>query len=244
MVLSMWKFTGVILAALMAIAGLQKAKAEELQFEPAGAAGVAVVVVVVGGVCVYFLVKTCQRLFPKTPAPSTNSPPEFIGGGVDTAGSWSYYGVVSCYEPQTEQQWPTITMELSGVIQENEHGPYFHLAASRRLDGAEVLQDYDSFQADLARHGITMGPVGTMYYGRNGKPAYEEEVPIRFSESGTEHLVTINSEAGPSIPLVIQRSFDLQTWNNFGYVSVPMGQQFKLVDTTTRQSAFYRIQPR
>jgi len=231
------------LLALLCLSMALPTKADEPHFEPAGAAGVAVVVVVVGGVCVYLLVRTCQKVFPKTPPPSTNSPPD-VRGNTDTAASWSYYAIVSCYEPQSEQQWPQVTMELSGRIEENEQGPFFHLAGSRRLSRLDDSQDYFQFQTDLARHGIALGPVGTMCYGRNGRPAYEEETPIRFSQVAEEHRVTLNSDSGPSIPMVIQRSFDLKAWSDFGFVSVAVGQQFKLIDTTTRQSAFYRIQPR
>jgi len=236
-----------LMLTLLCLSVALPAKADEPdpKFEPAGAAGVAVVVVVVGGVAVYMLVKTCQRLFPKTQAPSTNSP-AFLPGGADTGGSWTYSGWVSCYEPAgAEQQWPQVTMELSGRIDESDEGkPFFRLTASRRLTRAEDSQDMLAFQADLARHGIGVGPIGTMCYGRNGRPAYEEETPIRFSQVGEQHLVTVNSESGPSVPMVIQRSFDLKSWSDYGYVSMPVGQQFKMVDTTTRQSAFYRIQPR
>jgi hypothetical protein len=238
---------GKILLGLLCLSLALPVKADEdSHFEPAGMAGVAVVVVVAGGICVYLLVRTCQRVFPKTPAPSTNEPPNFggISGGTDSAGSWCYYAPVSCYIPQSEQQWPQVTMELSGVIEENEHGPFFHLTASRRMSHEEDSQDFDAFQTDLARHGIAMGPVGSMFFGRNGKPAYEQETPIRFSESNGEHITTLNSDTAPSVLLVVQRSFDLKAWSDFGFVSVPVGQQFKLIDTTTRQSAFYRIQPR
>lgn len=239
LILSMWRFTGIMLAALMALS--TQAEADEPKAE--APVGVAVVVVVVGGVCVYLLARTCQRLFPKTPAPSTNEPPSLNVNGRpdDTAASWSYYGVVSCYEPQFEQ-WPQVTLELSGTIEENEHGPFFALAASKRMTGTQGVQDYDAFQADLARHGITMGPVGTMNYGRNGRPAYEQETPIRFSESGSQHTVTVHADTGPSVPMVVQRSFDLKTWTDFGFVCAPVGQRFTLIDTTTRQAAFYRIQ--
>jgi hypothetical protein len=232
------------LLALLCLSLALPAKAEpESGFEPAGGAGVAVVAVVVGGVIVYFLVKTCQKVFPKTPGPSTNAPPD-VRAGPDSAGSWTYSAWVSCYEPMSDQRWPQVTMELSGSIQEGEEGPFFHLSASRRLTRAEDSLDPLQFQADLARHGIAMGPVGTQCFGRNGRPAEEQETPIRFSQAGSEHLVTVYSDSAPSVPLVIQRSFDLREWRDFGFVSVPMGQQFRLIDSTTGRSAFYRIQPR
>lgn len=224
----------ILLAALMVQVNN---RAEERQAAPVG---VAVVVVVVGGVCVYLLVRTCQKLFPKTPAPSTNSPPNVGGKSDDTAGSWTYSGFASCAQPMSEPQWPTVTMELSGTIESDG----LRVGASRRVNTTELLQDYNAFLADLQRHGITIGPVGSMNYGRNGRPAYEQEVPIRFSEDGTAHVATVYSDSGPSVPMVIQRSFDMQTWTTFGHVAVPFGQKFKLVDTTTSQSAFYRVQPR
>jgi len=232
------------LFVLLCLCIAMPAKADEPRFEPAGVAGAAVVVVCVGGVLVYYLVKTCQKVFPKTPAPGTNDPPNAIGPHTDSAGSWTYATPVSCYEPQSEQQWPQVTMELSGAVLEDDAGPFFRLNASRRLTRFEDSQDLSSFQTDLSRHGIGIGPVGTMCFGRNGRPAYETEVPIHFSQSDNEHRVTVYSDTAPSVPMVLQRSFDLKSWTDFGYVSVPVGQQFKLVDTTTRQSAFYRIQPR
>lgn len=211
----------------------------EEQPEPAPA-GVAVVVVVVGGVCVYLLVRTCQRLFPKTPAPSTNSPPYLLGGGVDTAASWTHTATTSCYLPQSDESWPNVTMELTGTV---VAGNEFHLEGARRIIGNESQQDFDHFQADLARHGITLGPVGTKNYGKNGRPAYEQETNIRFTEAIDERTVTVYSESSPSVPMAIQRSFDLVTWQDFGRVSIPIGGRFKLLDTTARQSAFYRIKP-
>lgn len=246
MVLSMLHYSTLIklvLCAALTISAMPDVKAQEEQrVEPAGALGVAVVVVVVGGVCVYLLVRTCQRLFPKTPAPETNGPPylgTINGRPDDTAGSWSYYSPVSCYVPQSEEQWPNVTMELTGTIEE---GPTFQLEGSRRITGNEAFQDYDSFQSDLARHGITIGPIGSMYYGRNGRPAYEQETNIRFSEVNGEHIVSVNSDTAPSVPIAIQRSYDLKTWTEFGHVLVPIGSKFKLMDTTSKQSVFYRIQ--
>lgn len=240
MVFSMRNWAALALAAALAFPSMP-AKAEEPPIAEGGA-GVAVVVVVVGGVCVYLLVRTCQKVFPKTPAPSTNSPPDVRGTGDDVAGSWSYYAQVSCYTGQFgEEEWPQVTMELTGIVTD---GPEFRLTGARKMTRAEDSQDFYDFQSDLARHGISMGPVGTQLFGRNGRPAEEQETPIRFSESGSEHVVTINSDTAPSVPIVLQRSFDLKTWKDFGFVSVPMGQQFRLIDTTTGQSAFYRIQPR
>lgn len=238
MVFSMWRFTGIMLAIVLAISGITETKAQEQPPVAEAPIGVAVVVVVVGGVCVYLLVKTCKRLFPKTPAPETNSPPNIIGRPDDTAGSWTY-GATYCYDLQSEQL-PEVTMELSGVIEEGEHGPFLRLHASRQM--YEPLQDFDSFQQDLQRHGITVGPIGTMNFGRNGRPAYEDETPIRFTESDGKYIATVNSEAGTNVIMKVQRSFDLRTWSDFGFVSGSIGQRFRLIDTTTSRAAFYRIQ--
>lgn len=238
----MWRMTaplGLIVALL--VVDVPTTNAQEPPPEK-GMAGAAVVVVVVGGVCVYVLVRLCQRVFPKTPSPSTNSPPEAIGAKPDTAGSWSYSAPVSCYTPQDDgPSWPQVTMELSGYVEDETT---FRLTGSRRMARVDDSQDLIAFQSDLARHGITMGQIGTMYFGRNGKPADEQETPIRFSQAGQQHEVAVYSDSAPSVPLVLQRSFDLKTWTDFGQVSVPIGQPFKVIDTTTGQSAFYRIQPR
>lgn len=236
MVFSMWKFTGPLVILCIALA--LPAKAAEPEFEPAGMVGVAVVVVVVGGVAVYLLARTCQRLFPKTPTPSTNEPPYFVPGALpDCAGSWTYSGYASCYEPFFNPT-PTVNLELSGTVEINGD---LRLSAGRRLTSGELLSPLE-FQSDLAKHGITFGEIGVKSYGLWGKRAYPEEIPIAFSEDASGNkMVTINS-TNPMRTVALERSSDLMQWKQIAKTSVPIGQRIRIVDSTTSGQMFYRLQ--
>lgn len=213
----------------------------EPQFEPAGMAGVAVVVIVVGGVTIYLLVKTCQRVFPKTSPPGTNSPPYVISGGSpDCAGSWTYAGWVSCY-PQAnlvgDVPPPAVSLELTGSV---EASGELRLSAGRQLRSDELVSPQD-FERNLAKHGIRFGVIGEQSFGLWGRPAYPEEVPIAFSEDAFGNkVVTVHSSA-PMVDVALERSSDLRQWTRIAQSSVPIGQRMRIVDSTTAGQMFYRL---
>lgn len=220
---------------LCAALSAQPARAEEPE---KGAAGVAVVVVVVGGVTIYLLVRTCQRLFPKTSGPGTNSPPYFIPGGTpDCAGAWTYAGWVSCYTPMDDSAPPMVTLELTGSVEPNGD---LRLSAGRKL-GAEEMLDPADFEKNLAEHGITFGTIGEKSYGLWGRPAYPEEVPIVFTEDASGNKGAIVVSTAPLVTVALERSPDMHRWTRIATSTLPIGSPLRIVDSTMAGQMFYRL---
>jgi len=233
---------------------------EEQQIQPAaGGVAIGVVVVVVGGVAVYFLAKTCQRLFPKTPKPNTNAPPDEligilgaagVGSSDDYAASWMYSSYSSCYFPGdfraaaggSETEVPTL-MELDGTVLYGENGLEFRLATTQKLSVEDNMQGPAGFASDLAANGITFGTVGQMSFGKNGRPVSAAEVPISFSSNdGTSYTVTI-SNGNPTYSVALERSSDLVVWETVSTANISVGQRIRLLDATVSNQMFYRFRP-
>jgi hypothetical protein len=242
MCLSISRYTVPLLLSVGIVINCTREMARAQEERPAaGPAGVAVVVVVVGGVAIYLMVRTCQRLFPKTPKGGTNEPPNFLPGGTpDCAGSWTYSGWVSCYTPMDDSAPPTVTLELSGNMESNGE---LRLTASRKLGADEMLEPLE-FHRNLAEHGITYGTIGEKSYGLWGRPAEAQEVPIAFSEDANGNkIVSVNSEQ-PMLTIALERSPDMIRWTRIGTSKMAVGQRMRIVDTTTSGQMFYRtVQP-
>jgi hypothetical protein len=102
---------GIVLVLALAIATSSSTKAQE----PALPYAVGAVVVVVGGVAVYKLVKFCQKRFPK----DTNAPPEQASNGA----AWTYAAMGSCYSPASMEQPTNRLVEISIETWEYTNGP-------------------------------------------------------------------------------------------------------------------------
>lgn len=234
-----------LILILTLLAGTLPAKAEPVPDQPqAGGAGVAVVVIVVGGVAVYLLVKTCQRLFPKAPKPDPSTNEVFFAvapASDDYAASWTYSSYGSCYLPgefraASVPAGPPVLMEITmqvdwtgqasaQIAPINPEDNYTELAGFKNLLTANGLTFYD--------HGF-----GQKSFGKNGRPATEAEVPIRFDD-GT-YTVDL-SNGGPSSTLILERSFDLITWEPIHRTKVGYGQSLRFRDLTLTSQAFYRV---
>lgn len=212
------------------------------EIRPASGQVIAGTVVVVVGIVVYiYLRRTCQRVFNRPPARNTNSEPFHAGASLsdDYAAAWTYYPYGSCEPGGAMSELPTTAMRLTGSFVQTTNG------LEVRLDGQKVVQeelvDGPTFQRLLQAHGVPSGGgVGDRFYGRNGRPATAEEVPIYFWEEDGQHNVSCVAGGDP-VPVAIERSPDLTRWEALTSVTVSAGQRIALHDTTTATQMFYRF---
>lgn len=200
-----------------------------------------VVVVVVGAVVYIYLSRTCQRVFNRPPPRNTNAEPFHALSSLsdDYAASWAYYPYGSCEPVGSMSELPTTAMLLTGSFVQTTSG------LEVRLDGQKIVQedlvDGPTFQRLLQAHGVPAGGgVGDRFYGRNGRPATAEEVPIYFWEEDGQHNVSCVAGGDP-VPVAIERSPDLTRWEALTSVTVSAGQRIALHDTTTATQMFYRF---
>jgi len=243
------RMKNVISSALVVVSllfsGMNTRAAEPIPAQPpqqAGTVGVAVVVVVVGGVFTYYLVKTCQRLFPKTD-PSTNGVSFHLDGETsdDYAASYSYSSYGSCYTPPDlyDSDGNFIPAPVMKLTFRSEYDGV-RLAKLTPVDGESATQNVADFKADLARHGIGFSDHGwgVMMFGKNGRPATEAEVPIRFD---TVNRAVDTSNGQTANEVILERSADLQTWEPIMRTKVAVGQSFNFSDVTGTSQMFYRV---
>lgn len=211
--------------------------------ESVGGVAVGVVVICVGGYCVYKTVKFCQRKFPKE-AGNTNGAHSFVPtADGESAASWNYGAIGSCD--------PTLTPGPDFLVQETA-GLLF--AVDVRIDDAGNVtvntsalseggtQGWAEFQAEVARHGIqiTGNPDNSQYFSTNRIACTPSDVAISFDAStGT---VDMKDSGGPVKLIEIQRSRDLQHWSSFLRTRVGAGGRgLRIEDATTAGSMFYRV---
>jgi len=217
--------------------GAEPAKQENL-----AAAGVAVVVVCVGGYCIYKVVKVCQKKFPPK---CTNAPPEeFSASGVDEyGGAAEYSSIGSCYVmPPSLNSFPyedllqnpttfTLTVSLQqgtsrvGMSANNEEG---------------TTQTWDQFVSDFADHGLflTGHPAYQPQYERDRIPCDAATVPLSLDPFTGK--VTHNT-GGELRHVTVERSPNLQDWYPLLVTDVSDNTGFQVVDTTREGQMFYRV---
>ena len=228
----------LIVAALLIAAFAIKAK----EPKPAAAIAVGVIVVCVGGVCVYKLVKTCQKVFPPK-STNTNSPPEQVAAsGVDEyAGAYEYSSIGSCWIPPTLNSFPyevtnsnptTFTLNIRVL-----GGSTLTTMTANSQEG--ITQDWTQFVADMAEHGLFLTGHSRWLpqYALNGVPCEGAEVPLSFDQL-TGRVIQ------PGVDLrrvTIERSPNLTDWSPLMVTDVGHGTGFQVVDTTREGQMFYRV---
>lgn len=232
-------------AILLCLAFLLPAPAVEPPARPEGAgAAVAVVVVVVGGYCVYRMVKICQRLYPK----NTNSEPAQLIGAVGTdeyGASWNYGVLGSCMDNEQDSltvhgvDYDLYTASLKIAV--NEFGSVSTTISASKADQGQY-QTWTEFQQEVASHGLWVSPFGdgSKYYSRNRMPCGSESVPLAFNDSDRSVTMTGGSPERMRT-LVIERSTDMQNWSSFLTVSSPWDSMFQVDDLTRHSQMFYRV---
>ncbi len=227
-------FMKLILTLLLCTNLVVPAKPQE-----AVAVGVTVVVVCVGGVCIYKVVKFCQKKFPPK---DTNAPPDSLSlDSGEYGGAFEYSSIGSCYVPPEVNSFPyedllhaPTTFTLSVLLTNGA------IATTMSADATEgTAQSWSEFQAEIASHGLllTGHPAYEPQFERNGAPCSPEEVPLTFDNVGkvTQHGY------GEHRTIVIERSPNLQDWYPLMVTDIPDGTGFKIIDTTREQSCFYRV---
>lgn len=227
----------IILA--VALAATSAEAAEPPQTAPGIAVGV--VVICVGGYCVYKVVKFCQRKFPKE---STNSPSAFMPqGDGETAASWNYGSMGSC-DPTLTPGSDLLAQDSAGTVftvdvRIDEEG---NASIGTSALGEAATQSWTDFQADVARHGvqITGSADGSQYFATNGVPCSPDDIPISFD--AVTQTVDIKDSGGPVRLIVLERSRDLHNWSPFLRTRVGTGGPgLRIQDATTAVSMFYRV---
>lgn len=245
--LVIWR-TPVLVALLASALVCSTHAAPDADPQPAGAVVAGVVVVVIGGVAVVYVVKFCQKHFPKT----TNAPISISLDGPEPdayAGAWSYMSLGSCDLPGTDLTATAAfqpgapeslrRVELTGVMESSPEGSRFRL---HTLQSAPSLPgdttDFASWNEGLRAHGIRWPDyVGQPVFGRGGQPAGADAVPIHFD--ALNRTVTIGSGAVHSATL--ERSVDLHHWEPVVTLLLPAGQSVRFSDLSASPSLFYRV---
>ncbi len=214
-----------------------ESKAAEKPQSAAVAAGV--VVVVVGGVVVIYLVRFCQRAFPRTDTPPTNAPPSLESTDFYAA-SMTYSAIGNCYAPQTNsalfvEPVPTV-FEFSGGFDTDFN---FRMTQCRKVPSADDAVDLQEFVAELVPWGIRLGTGGESYYGLNGVPCSAADVPVTFGTGPT-----VDVARGDWIQTVVfEKSNDLVNWDAMLTMTISAEQRIKFSDAGTSSQVFYRCRP-
>jgi len=237
---------GIKLMALL-LAGLfsyTPARAAEPPRKDAAAIGVGVVIICVGGFCVYKIVKVCQKVFPPK---STNAPPEdsFSASADEYGGACEYSSIGSCWMPPSLNlasfpyedpfQNPT-TFTLNVALQ----GGAVRTSMSANNDEG-TAQTWDAFTAEMAGHGLFL----TGRY--SSQPQFEiggvscdpSMVPLEFdTQTGR---ITQKREGYALRRVSVERSPNLQDWYPMMVTDVSDGTGFRVIDTTREGQMFYRV---
>ena len=240
-----------ILATVMAITSMPVKAAER---EPVNGGGVVIGIVVVcsAGVCVYKMVKFCQKKFPKEKAANTNATPEALtwfssdggtgSGGGRSAGAKNFGDLGSCGAEEQSELYNSegvmmpatlftidVRMDAQGRVT-TQTGATF---------GTNDIQGWVDFQAEVATHGVQVtGVPGHTSYATNGVPCASEDVPIMFDD--VTHSVSIRG-TGPSRRCEVERSTDMVAWAPFISVTVSREAGAQIVDASASGAMFYRV---
>jgi hypothetical protein len=214
--------------------------------EPAAAGAiVAIVVVVVGGFIVFRIVRFCDRVFPRPPAPAkTNNPPAVIFGASPSyalATTCTTFG--SCYTASSlmaEDAVATV-VELSGVIEETSQGTLgFRMQQTTKLNPTNDTVSLSEFERGIQDWGVHFGSAGEVFYGLDGQPSSPDQVPITVQLNGFSSAVNACDPSWEHLPVVFERSTDLFHWEPILTVTVNEGQRISFSDATYEGQMFYR----
>lgn len=235
--IALWRYSKGFVASVLILAIIM------LPIRPARSAmvGVGVVVICVGGYCLYKVVKVCQKKFPPK---DTNAPPaEFSAAGEDEyGGAVEYSSIGSCFIPLSLNSNPyenllinPTTFTLNIMVEP------IGASVSMSVNNDEgTTQTWDQFQAEMATHGLflTGHPSYPPQYELGGVPCDPSMVPLEFDPfTGrvTHHT------AGEMRRVVVERSPNLVEWAPLLVTDTGVGSGFKVIDTTREGQCFYRV---
>jgi hypothetical protein len=181
-----------------------------------------VVVICVGGYCIYRMAKFCNSHFPKG---QTNAQNNQIIGSVGA--SFIYQG-----DACNESELPSTNGPASGppttfTVNVAVVGNGLRTSVSASLE----TQDLESFMQEASSQGLTIGLPAS--YERNGKPCQPGDVPLSFDA----WTATMNTGSGGQ-QVVVEGSADLDRWD---VLFTTDSQAFSVVDASETQSRFYRV---
>jgi hypothetical protein len=236
-----WRYSKNIVTMLTTatfLVSLIPAKAEDPK--PAAPIAVGVVIICVGGFCVYKIVKVCQKVFPPK---DTNAPPEELSAASDEyGGAMEYSSIGSCWVPPdftaaSDQQSTPITFALNVLVE--PEGSTATMSANKQEGTTQTWAEY---QSDMAAHGLFLTGHGAYrpQFELGGIPCEHGMVPLEFDPlTGRVSQIT-GSELHR---VVVERSPNLTDWYPLLVTDVGVGTGFKVVDTTVGFSQmFYRVQ--
>jgi hypothetical protein len=251
MIVSMWKYTApIVLAVVLALPALDThAQApfpeREAQIEPAAlpiAAGV--VIICVGGYCIYKLSKFCQKHFPPSDKSTNGFFGVIVGGGDEYGGAYNYGALGSCYEPPPSDFAPAsqddaTTFRLN-VLLETVYSTRITMTATPN-DG--TTQTFLQFQQEMLTHGLWVSgqPDGSQSFSRNGVPIDPTMSPITFDPVTKSVRNTLVGE-GEMRKITVLRSNDMKHWTEFLTTEVGAGAGIQVVDCTREGQMFYRVE--
>lgn len=220
-------------------------RAQEKQEASAAGAGVAIVVVCVGGYCVYRVVKFCQKHFPKDKPTKTNELYSVSGGaGDEYGGSWNHGSLGSCLSPDPGSRFRPSLSDLGtsptlfslNVFVASPTQLRKTMTADTR---PESFQSWVQFQSEVASHGLHVSGQndGSQYFSRNGSPVPAGEVPLRFD---TVTGQVIHDRGGELVSIAIEASTDLEHWQRLASVQHGVGEGFQIADVSGEERQFYR----
>lgn len=229
---------------VLSIALVSEGMAHKKQEADAAGVGVAIVVVCVGGYCVYKIVRFCQKNLPKDKPANTNELYSVSGGVGDEYGAaWNHGSLGSCLDPDATGK----SALLSGTANPATLFTLNVFVASptelRRTMTAdtrpEAFQSWVQFQSEVASHGLHVSGQndGTQYFSRNGSPVPAGEVPLRF-DTATGQVV--HDRGGQLVQIVIEASADLEHWQRLASVVHGVGEGFQIADVSEQGFQFYR----
>lgn len=240
--------SALVIAALL-LSGIDTKAATPEPVQPpqqAGIVGVGVVVIVVGGVFTYGLIKLCKRLSPPPPPAPTNITFQATGStGDDYAASYVYLTGSVCYSPsdlrafQQAGSEPTPYMtRLTAKLEDDGQGPQMKISKVEQLREEGSVINLEDYEQAIAVHGIRLNTYNTerTSFGLNGRPASADQVPVSFDRR--DNSVTIGR--GETIKVVIEKSDNLTDWEPVVVTSVPLGQRIQITDIAVTTQMFYR----
>lgn len=248
MLVSDRKKLGLITATLvasMAVGSIQAAEPpeEEVIFQPAnGGIAIGVVVVCVGGYCVYRMIRFCKKKFPKKD-PATNAPPSSVSfalsnGSGESAGSVCWKTSGSCFTAAAVPPAQNVLTLLAYV----DVGPLPTLVPLSH-DPEKEMGTQEEFNVGLAPHGVQWtGVAGDRQFALNGVPVEEHEVPFIIG-STFETGVTL-SPADPGLYRVVVETSNQPTggaWHELLHMCMPVNTPIILEDTPYGDQNFYRL---
>jgi hypothetical protein len=236
----------VLIAAALLASTVQQTRSDPVPDKPNSAAlGVGIVVICVGGFCIYKVVKLCQKKFPPKTA-DTNSNDGFtaISDG-EYGGACEYSSIGSCYEGDAQSLTTLTAAEEDAInpttftlnVMLNQYSVTTSMSANNKENST---QSWSEFQSEMYEHGLSITGHSSFQpkFESEGRPCDPSMVPLEFDVSTGR---VTHRYGGELKRVVVERSPNLQDWYPLMVTDVGVGTGFQVVDTTRAGQMFYRV---